>query len=261
MSIIINEDKNAVRRYLLGQLAEADEEKLELRLLTDSSFGEEFDTVVDEIADQCAGNEFEGEERKLVEQHFLKSAERQQKVDFARELLQRAASERGDRRAVVEAEPGFIERVLAFWRNQSFALRTAATIATIVIVAGIVYQITRRDPGGPGTLASISLTISTSDRASGSEVKSVKLEPGNTGVRIDLVLPDQVVQAQNYRVELIDDQQRSRNLPIRERTDESLIVEIPANEMTRGTYLIQLHVINPGGSEQRVRGHYSFSVV
>ncbi len=64
MSIIINEDKNEVRRYLLGQLEEADQERLELRLLTDPSFIEEFDTIVDEIADQYAGDEFKGEERK-----------------------------------------------------------------------------------------------------------------------------------------------------------------------------------------------------
>ena len=108
MSIIINEDKNEVRRYLLGQLGEADQERLELRLLTDPSFIEEFDTIVDEIADQYAGDEFKGEERKRVEQHFLRSAERQQKVQFARELMERAASERSvDRVAVVRANAGF----------------------------------------------------------------------------------------------------------------------------------------------------------
>ena len=69
-SNIINEDKNEVRRYLLGQLGEADEERIELRLLTDPAFGEEFDTIVDEIADQYAGNEFRGEERERVEQYF-----------------------------------------------------------------------------------------------------------------------------------------------------------------------------------------------
>jgi hypothetical protein len=64
--IIIKEDKIELRRYLLGQLVDADEERLELRLLTDPAFGKNFDAVVDEITDQYAGNELPGEERKRV---------------------------------------------------------------------------------------------------------------------------------------------------------------------------------------------------
>lgn len=255
MSIIISEDKNKVRRYLLGQLEEAEEERLELRLLTDPSFGEEFDTVVDEIADQYAGNEIEGEERGPVEQYFMRSAERQQKVRFSRELLERAASERaaGERRhAAVAPAPGFFESVQAFWRNQSFVFRTATALATIVIVVGLGYLASRRATS-PGTLASLTLSISTSDRASGAEVKSVKLEPGTRGLRIELALPDQVPQSQNYRVELVDDQQRAQNLTISERTDKSLFVEIP--EITRGQYIIQLY-----GDERRIRGSYYFNI-
>ena len=253
-AIIITEDKNNIRRYLLGQLEEAEEERLELRLLTDPSFGEEFDTVVDEIADQYAGNELEGEERDRVEQYFLRSAERQQKVHFSRELLERAATERGGRRAATAAEPSFAERIQAFWRNQSFALRTATAFAAIVVVVGLGYLASQRDTSS-GTLASITLAMNTSDRASGAEVKTVKLEPGNRGVRIELTLPDQSQPAQNYRVELIDEQQRTRNLSVKERTDKSLIVEIPASEIPRGTYLIHLYA-----DEKRIRGSYSFNV-
>ncbi len=58
-----------------------------------------------------------------VEQHFLKSEERQQKVQFARELMQRAASERSVDRDAVAPTPGFLESVRAFWRSQSLSLR------------------------------------------------------------------------------------------------------------------------------------------
>ncbi len=56
VSIIITEEKNEVRLYLLGQMGEAEEERVELRLLTDPSFGEDFDTVVDEITDKYVGD-------------------------------------------------------------------------------------------------------------------------------------------------------------------------------------------------------------
>ena len=266
MSTIISEDKNNIRRYLLGQLEDAEEERLEMRLLTDPEFGEEFDTVVDEIADEYAGNDIQGAERNLVEQHFLKSPERRLKVQFSRELLERAATERGNgRRAVVATEPatrsvvanepGFFERVSAFWRNQSFAFRVAAALATIVVVVGLGYIASRQD-SSPGTLASITLAMNTSDRASGTEVKTVKLEPAISGVRVELLLPEQNAPGQDYRVELLDEQQRPRNLTIKERTDKALIVEIPASEIPRGTYLIYLYA-----GERRIRGTYSFNVV
>lgn len=258
VSIIISEEKNDIRRYLLGQLEEAEEERLELRLLTEPSFGDEFDTIVDEITDQYVGNELDAEERERVEEHFLKSAERQQKVEFARELLERASTERGQKRVVITNEPGLWERVRAFWNMQSVSMRTAMTIATVVIVAGLGLLLFT--PRGAGTYTSINLTISTSDRAAGSEVKRVRLEPGTQGLRIELSLPDEVPQGQNYRVEVLDERQQSRNVSVTERTAKSLVVMIPADDLPRGTYIIRLFAINPDGSETRVRGSYFFTV-
>jgi hypothetical protein len=260
VSIIINEDKNEIRRYLLGQLGETDEERLELRLLTEPSFVEEFDTIVDEITDQYVGDELDGEDRKRVEEHFLRSGERQQKAEFARELLGRAATDRGRARAVMADEPGFWDRVRAFWKMQSSFMRTATTIATLVIVAAIgVLVIRPLLKPSTGTYAAITLNLSTSDRATGSEAKTVKLEPDIGGIKIDLALPDTAPPTSNYRVELIDDQERSRNVSIAERTSNSLVLRIPADEITRGSYIIHLYV-NPGGAEQRIRGSYYFNV-
>ena len=260
MSIIINEDKNEVRRYLLGQLEEAEQERLELRLMTDPSFTEEFDTIVDEIADQYAGDELKGDERKRVEQHFLASAERRQKVHFARELMERAATERGVKRVAPPVPAvGFFESVRAFWRSQSVSLRTSMAMAALVIVVGLGFVMRSVIFPTSGTDALLALNITTADRASGAEVQSVKLEPGTPRLRIELKLPDQ--SSQNYRVELLDEQQRTRNLSIEERTGQSIVVAIPANEIGPGSYIIRLYAVNPDGSEQRVRGNYFFNVL
>lgn len=253
MSTIITEDKNEVRLYLLGQLGEADEERVELRLLTDPAFGEEFDTVVDEITDQYVGNEFEREERERVEQYFLKSPERQMKVHFAKELLQRAEHVRGNGHRPASSSPGILERIISFLTNQSSTMRAATTMAAVVIVVGVAVYIGRPDRGS-GNYAPLSLQMSASVRGNGTETKTVRLAD-NDGIRIELTLPDQIPQAQSYRVELIDGQERSRNLSITERTDRSLVVTIPAGEISRGSYNIHLFA-----DEQRVRGSYSFNV-
>ena len=231
-----------------------------MRLLTDPSFTEEFDTVVDELADQYAGDELAGKERERVEQYFLTSAERQQKVHFARELMQRAATQRGVRRVAAAPATGFFESVSAFWRSQSVSLRTAMAMAAVLIVVGLAFVMRSAVIPGSGTDTLVALNITTSDRASGAEIQSVKLEPGTRRLRIELKLPDQTPEGQNYRVELLDDQQQSRNLSIEERTAQSLIVAIPANEIAPGSYIIRLYAVNPDGTEQRIRGNYFFNV-
>lgn len=77
------EEQNQLRRYLLGRLAEADEEKVELRLLTDAGYSEEFDVVADELIDQYVEDELPADEREQLERHFFKSTERLDKLRFA----------------------------------------------------------------------------------------------------------------------------------------------------------------------------------
>ena len=97
--IIVTNVQKEVRRYLLGQLEEAEQERIELQLLTDPSFGEEFDTVVDELTDQYVRDELTDDERKRAEKYFLNTPVRQQKLEFAKELLSHADAERSKSRS------------------------------------------------------------------------------------------------------------------------------------------------------------------
>ena len=66
VSVIVKNDKNEVRRYLLGDLEEADQEQLELRLLTDPAFAEEFDTIVDELTDEYVASDIDDNDRNTL---------------------------------------------------------------------------------------------------------------------------------------------------------------------------------------------------
>ncbi len=261
--IIVKNEKNEIRRYLLGQLDTESEERLELSLLSDASFIEEFDTTVDEITDQYVRNELQATERQQVEQYFLKSTERKNKARFAAELLQAADEQAGKVedavvRPAITTEPGIFERIRLFLSGPSVSLRLATALTAMVILVGVVYQISR--PGPSGNFAVVNLTISTSDRATGSKPETVKLSPGTPGIRFVLNVPDQSPPAKSYRVELIDEQEVPRNLPVKEWNAQSVIVEVPANKITRGSYLIHLHVLKLDNKEERIRGSYSFVV-
>ncbi len=86
-------EKQQAREYLLGTVSETVSEQIELRLLADPEYADEFNTVVDQITDEYVKGAFQGEELKQVEQVFFKSAQRREKLHFAL-ALKRLESER-----------------------------------------------------------------------------------------------------------------------------------------------------------------------
>lgn len=64
---------------------------MELRLLTDPEYGQEFDVAVDRIIDRYVAGEFKGAELDRVRSYFLASEERQEKLRFALALKERKA--------------------------------------------------------------------------------------------------------------------------------------------------------------------------
>ena len=232
-------------------MLEADEEVLELRLLTEPAFVEEFDTVVDEVTDQYVRKELTDGERKGFEESYLTTAEGRQKVRFTSELLERAAAERG---AVAEVgAPGFFDRVRAFWQVQS--LRVAAITAAVVIIAAGAYLISfpAKD------YATLSLAISTAKRGEGPAPSKVKIESGVPGVEVTLAIPEKEKGARDYRARLVGDESE-HPLDIDKRDEQTVTIKIPVSLLNRGQYAIQLSRINPDGSDTRILGHYYFNV-
>ncbi len=248
----INKDQeNEIRRYLFGQLPEADEESLEIRLLTEPAFVEEFDTVVDEVTDQYVRKELDESQRKGFERSYLATAEGKQKVRFTSELLERAAAER--RRAVAATAPGFFDRIRAFWQVQS--LRVAATTAAMVIIAAGAYLISFPSKN----YATLSLAISTASRAEGPAPAKVKLESGVPGVEVTLAIPEDARGARDYRAKLVTDGSE-HPLDIEKRDDQSVTTKIPASLLNPGQYAIQVSRVNSDSPDTRIPGSYYFNV-
>jgi hypothetical protein len=252
VTTITKDQENEIRRYLFDQLQEADEESLELRLLTEPAFVEEFDTVVDEVTDQYVRKELEDSERKGFDESFLTTAEGKQKVRFTSELLERAAAER-DAAAEVIA-PGFFDRVRAFWQVQS--LRVAATAAAVLIIAAGAYLISFPSK----EYATLSLTISTANRAEGPAPAKVKIESGVPGVEVTLAIPEQARGARDYHAKLVSGDESERVLEIEKRDDQTVTIRIPASLLNRGQYAIQLSRVNSDNTNTRITGSYYFNV-
>jgi hypothetical protein len=250
-------------------LTGADEETVELRLLGDSTFQEEFDITVDEIAALYVADKFTGEEKRRVEEVFLKSPERQNKVKFVGELLRQAAISESqpvaedppakvvEQKRVAQPSPGLFERLRSWWGNQSVSLRAVTTFATLIIVVGVAFLLIPRS--GQSNYQTLELAMVNSDRSAGNEQPHVKLGAGVDGLRIRLKLPANAPPAKTYRVQLRGERV-SRQLPVEQQDSQSLTVVVPANELTRGSYAIELSATAENGTEVPLRGAYLFEV-
>ena len=228
--------------------------------MTDPAFGEEFDTIVDEITDQYVGGEFQGRERKQVEQYFLRSPQRRTKAQLAA-ALSHSASARGKKTVLlpVVARSTLRERWLAFVSGQNVALRFAATAAMVAIAVSVAYLIFRDKPTYK-SFAVLELTISNSERAEGTQPKSLPLAPQNDAAKIFLDLPDQSDRYANYQVELIDRNGARRSAEITEQNSRAVTVNLPASALPRGSYALHLFGIKPDGKQERIPGSYLFMV-
>ena len=255
--------QNEVRRYLLGQLEEAEQERIELQLLADSSFGEEFDTVVDELTDQYVRDELTDDERKRAEKYFLNTPVRQQKLEFAKELLSQAEAERGEsaqmatvRPIAQPATPSLLDQIRAFWRRPSYA-HVGLSAAVLLVVAGLVFFLLSFG-NSSSQYTAINVPLSNSDRAQ--SIAPVSAQVAGAGLELDLPLPAQAKDAKDFRLKLVDENGVERDLTTAERTDQKIKVRIPAAWLSRGSYVIQLSMVKPNGSVERVRGSYNFVV-
>ena len=266
MWVIAENEKNQLTQYLLGQLDEADEEKVELRLLSDRAFVEEFDIVVDEIAIRYAAGGFDGDEKNRVERYFLRSPERQNKVKVMCELLHHSAITRGEQQvksetpAAIPSDPGFFAKFRKLWNAQPMAPRFAMTLATLLIVVGVVFLVRSGRPT-TSNYATLALTASNAERGEGesNEIVSTRLAPDIDELRIRLALPVHQTQPKSYRAELIV-AGVSRDATIVSQDAQTVVVSIPAAVLKPDRYAIRLFAVYPDGREERLPDSYVFRI-
>jgi hypothetical protein len=264
--IIVEDQKNQITRYLLGQLDEADEEKVELRLLSDVGFTAEFDIVVDEIAIRYASGGFEGKEKEQVEHYFLRAPERQNKAKVMCELLHQSGTTRGEQQVKNETppsvadDPGLWAKARRFWNTQPLVPRLAMILPMLLIVAGVVFWV-RMGPPTTTNFATLTLTSTEAERGQGAadEIASTKLAPDTDELRIKLMLPALQTQPKSYRAELIVEGV-SRDAAVISHDAQSVTVTVSAADLKPDRYAIRLFAENPDGKEERIPGSYIFRI-
>lgn len=125
-----------MRRYLLGDLPEAEQLALEAEFFADGNLLELMQHIETDLVDEYVRGQLSNADQQQFERHYLTTPAHQQRVEFARELL-RAANEQAALQSVQPKE-SFWEKLLASLRAPQFAFGAAVT-AAVLLVAGIVW--------------------------------------------------------------------------------------------------------------------------
>lgn len=246
-------DQGTIRQYLLGQLTGDNQQKVEERLLIEADLLEELEIDEDELIDEYLTEKLNAEERDCFERHFMSTAEREQKLRFARAL----------KRYVTASAHQNIPRTLPFsarfWNNQNWALRAIAAVVVIGIIAGVLW-VYRNRTFSPPTFSTITLTIGSNNRSEGVRPIAVKLPLPADALRVVLRLPEGATLTDRYHVRLINEEGQIKSLEVNSQDAQFISVVIPAADLKRGQYALQLFTIKADGTEQRVSGTYYFTV-
>ena len=245
-------DRETIRKYLLAELAEPQRRAFEERLVLDDSIFEELQIVEDELVDAYLLKQLTGSEKAQFETVFLATPERRDKLRFAKVF----------RHYVDTNQPTTQDFAHSILRTSTFSLQKlparVAALALVIIVVGGVWLYIRSIQKQP-SFATITLSLSPSNRATGAEAGKLKLPLNADSVRVVLKLPAGL-RAASYRVELENQAGEMANMKLIEETSSSLTVAIPASQLKPGRYALKLFANNVEGVETRVAGNYFFTV-
>lgn len=248
-----------MREYLLGKLTEAEQEKIEERLMLDDELFDEFEVSKDELVEEYCAGELGQAERTWFEQHFLASEEGRQRRAFtlAMDCLRQPVPIKPtepDPELHDEAPRSLFARLADFFKTQRWAVATVAAVIVLAVVFGSMRLMSR----GGGQTFNATLTASALRRGSeGPLPDKIHLPPNTKRLQLRLELPKPATPGTRYKAE-VDDRLKTKPVDIIASDAQSVTVMIPTELIPRGEYSLQLTATTPEGTQQELA--YLFNV-
>jgi len=170
-----DKEREELRRYLLGLVAESEREAVDRRLLTDSEFYEELQATEDDLVDEYLSGKLTEQERRQFELHFAIGEERQKKLQFGRSWQNHIRP---------QEEPQF------FLRNVLNVRAVLVFAVCLIFVGGIITWWVARQPVRHSALQqTLAVTLrSGSVRGFGQATSQLHRPPADSLVNVQLQL-------------------------------------------------------------------------
>ncbi len=137
-------NEELIVRYLLGELAETEQVEVEDQAFRDERYMQTVLAVESDLIDEYVRGEFPADRLQQFEKHFLASAERRDKVEFARALATVSAEQEATQpapvanvRLVAPRENPF----LAFLRSLQPAAAFSLAAAALILIFGLGWLV------------------------------------------------------------------------------------------------------------------------
>ena len=246
--------QTAAKQYLLGSLPTDLQEEMERNLMIEDGALEGLEAAEDDLIDEYISGELTEDQKAQFEDYFLVTPERRESLRFAELLRSHVEPIQQDAPEPLIA-PSLLQRL---WASPAASRTTVVFAILLVLVGG--FWVFKSDIYSPKSFATLTLTLSSATRDSGEQVRRTQLASGVDALRLVLELPQDVASSSNYRVELVNEHRIQKAVPIENKNNQTLTVEIPAADLQPGQYLLNLFTVQSDGSEQRVSGSYRFAV-
>jgi len=133
-------DGQLIVRYLLGDLPEEEQARVEDRAFADREYSRSIEDAENDLIDDYVRGALSNAERRQFERRFLASAERQKKVEFARALARIVPVTKAI--AAPTAAVSWRESLAAYfhgWRGWNPALQFSMAAAALLLVLGVAW--------------------------------------------------------------------------------------------------------------------------
>jgi len=131
------DDDKLMVQYLLGNLSEEEQVRIEDRAFSDSEYMDALEAAEADLIDAYVRDELSQSERRGFERRFLTSPQRRSKVEFARDLA-RVPGLKASEAAASERPSGWLSLV-SLIRAWNPALQFAAVLVILISVAGAFW--------------------------------------------------------------------------------------------------------------------------
>ena len=135
----LNDEKLMVQ-YLLGNLSEEEQVRIEDRAFADSDYLGALEAAEADLIDAYVRGELPQSDRRGFERRFLTSPQRRSKVEFARDLVRVAEESKFAEATLPQRASGWQSLIRAI-RGWNPALQFAVSLATLILVAGASWLI------------------------------------------------------------------------------------------------------------------------
>lgn len=249
---VSDRDHTRIREYLLGRLNDEELEKLEERLMLEDDLSEELEISKGELTEEFCSGELTQNESQWFGMHYLATSEGRfgQEFTLALECLERPSPE--------PKKLTLGEKLKLLFKSRPWALATASAVG-LVVIASLYYFYPRSYYRPVYSITLTNTTLTRDNQNNNALPEKVTLPPNTSYVRASLKLPKQFPSGTRFEA-ILDNQIDRKPMTVVEENQDVVTVSIPAGELPKGEYALELIAIKSDGQKEEIPGSYRFSI-